>query len=324
MALLTILAMVAAWERGAVIDLWISLGTGLLGIILFCAALIVRQRGNHWALEKNVCRYDRQSQDPILGGSRLSELYGDRAVMLSAREQVTIFYRDAALLLETNELMLLADRENRWMIWMAEDLTPFDADTLRRLLYASVPDRFRRIKGRLLPRLSGPLPLPVFRGSEPVEQAVDLTGRILKRPLFGAAMRRRLLTSLPLLFPVAAASVSYAGFTPSYPLDIAIAFLLWTALLLLAGGIFTAISNRRFVRGTEPVRIAFTGTGIAVNWHGATLFTPWEETRPRFRKDMVQLESDFGTLTIPLRAAQDSGAFCELIRRHTNEDRTKP
>ena len=125
------------------------------------------------------------------------------------------------------------------------------------------------------------------------------------------------MMEIPLLLPVAMASVSYAGFTTSYPADIAIAFVLWTALLLLVSGIALSASNRKLTRSLRPVRIAFTASGMAVNREGFTYFTPWEDVNPRRRKDAVLLESGAGTLTVPWTAAEDPEAFRALIERVT-------
>lgn len=315
--MLTIVAMIAAWDRYNMPDFWISLVVGALAAGIFVTVMLGWRSAVRHAVEKIALRQDSLSRDPRLAGPHLTEIYSDRAVMLSAHGQAVIPFREAGQLIETSDMLLLTDRENRAILWMAEDLTPYDADILRWVLYAAVPAQARRIRGQLLPRLSAPLPLPVLDGGEPVELMLTCTEGVRRRSFSSFGLRWRLMMEIPLLLPVAMASVSYAGFTTSYPADIAIAFVLWTALLLLVSGIALSVSNRKLTRSLRSVRIAFTASGMAVNREGFTFFTPWEDVNPRRRKDVVLLESGAGTLTVPWAAAEDPEAFRALIERVT-------
>ena len=238
------------------------------GILLLIAALIfgggmtLFQWQQRRILERAIRFNEGESEE------RAVEIYADRMVSVSADRRITIFFSQILRALETPEMFLFFDREGRFIALRAADLTPFDAQRIRELVWPRLVGGRKEWKGYLLPRLQKPRPIPVFEWEIPMEPVSTVRGITRLREYIP-----QLLSSLPLFaslgLMVGTGFADEYWMTPSY-----IADALLFALMVLAGaGLFMTVflavvlrgrKTRQIREGTLPLRVGLTNASCLI------------------------------------------------------------
>ena len=142
-----------------------------LEFLCLCAVVgmipLLLHRRTVWRAKHFAAYMDSEPEESVI------ELYGDRAVQVSARGKTVIDYRLADFLLESADLIVLGG-QGQVIAWRAEDMDPAGAQlVLACLTYMVRPAYFRR-DGMFTPWLRQPLPVPVFSGGEEVWMTVSV------------------------------------------------------------------------------------------------------------------------------------------------------
>lgn len=117
------------------------------GILLLIAALIfgggmtLFQWQQRRILERAIRFNEGESEE------RAVEIYADRMVSVSADRRITIFFSQILRALETPEMFLFFDLEGRFIALRAADLTPFDAQRIRELVWPGLVGGRKEWKG---------------------------------------------------------------------------------------------------------------------------------------------------------------------------------
>ena len=282
-----------------------------LEFLCLCAAVgmipLLLHRRTVWRAKQFAAYMDSEPEESVI------ELYGDRAVQVSARGKTVIDYRLADFLLESADLIVLGG-QGQVIAWRAEDMDPAGAQlVLACLTYMVRPAYFRR-DGMFTPWLRQPLPVPVFSGGKEVWMTVSVDEEELQS--FGGLYRQTMAGRFPYVLPVLlllAGQLAMVFFlTPSILLDWAI----YTGIVLAGAAglslLICGLLHTMGAAGTRTVQLAFTPSGLALRRGETVSFIDRRHIRAREVRKGVRLQTPFGRLEIPWHCV-DSPATLKSI-----------
>lgn len=176
--------------------------------------------------------------------NHVTEIYGDRIVIIRAEGRAVMRFSRIRWVEEDNGLLAVSDSQQLFQ-WAEEDLTAYDYALLKRTLLQAVPAFQWRVRRPLVPRLAEPLPLPVFAPPER-EKQVRLTcpPGTVRWALLSREQLPRFFKRWRCFWPALAALGSVCGFTVYYAVDIVIFALILTALVLIMEGGISILRSR--------------------------------------------------------------------------------
>lgn len=191
------------------------------------------------------------------------ELYGDRAVQVSAKGKTVIHYRQADFLLESADLIVLGG-QGKAIAWRAEDMEPAGAQlVLSCLTWAVRPGYFRR-DGMFTPWAAAAAAWCRFF---PAGKRFGLTATLAQEDMqsFGGLCRRVIAGRLPYFLPallLLAGQLAMALFlTPYILLDFAIYTGVVLAVTAGLGLVGCGVLYTVMAAGSRTVQLAFTLRG---------------------------------------------------------------
>ncbi len=247
--------------------------------------------------------YNPYSPAPV----SVSEFYGDRVVVTTARGSTLVPYSRVTAYVETAELIALFV-DGDFVCWRGADLTPYDAALIREHLRRNIHPSVVRIKRPVMACLREPLPIPSLNNDD------QLVSRARAAAGVKTEQRRRIkgLVSLlpqllPMLLVLATATAQYWILSNWFLLDVLAFFAaylvvgLLAAMLLLLPGARAAKKQDK----TSPRDLAFTRDGLAIRRNGFTTFVHKERIRALPSANGVTVEMPCETLFVPWENAED-------------------
>lgn len=298
MTLFTLLAQLLIWPRRNIGDMIIAWAVLAVSLIVFFLL---------WSVQMKTL-----SRSPVSEGSPLpdqvTELYGDRAVVIRAEERAVVRFSRIRWVEEGEGLLAAADH-CQLVTWAQEDLTPYDYALLKATLFQAVPPALWHTRRGMTPLLREPLPLPIFAPVRPERQVrLPCPPGTVRWAWFSREELPRLLQRVVMLLPALAALASVYGFTVYYAVDIALFALILGAFAgLLEGGRHWLRS--RELRRRSPLRITLVPRGAAVHRGDNTWFFTLRQLRPAVRRGAVYLSTPWGRLRLRREAAEDPDAL---------------
>ncbi len=214
----------------------------LIGLLLFGVGIGLYQWRYRRLLDKAIHLNEGESED------RAVEIYADRIVSISADRRLTIPFSEIQKAVETPEMFLFYDRHGRFIVLRGADLTPFDAQRVREIVWPRILGVRKEWKGYLLPRLQKPLPIPVFEWEIPMKPVSARRG-VTRLREYGPF----LLSTLPLFAAlgiiIGTGVADEYWITPSYAADtLLFGLMILAGAALLMGGLFAAVLQARKAR----------------------------------------------------------------------------
>ena len=302
---------------------WMAIGdaaasgnTAMIGatLLLVMGSVLALIGGLVWSRMKRErhlrMAYATRMADPAaLQGQKL-EFYTDRLECVTARGTSILPFSEVTAYIETaNVIALFAD--SRRIVLRGQDLTAYDASLIRAFLRRRLPAGLVRIKAALVPRLYEPLPIPEYSSDDEVlaRAAVPFSKREERR----TRMKRlwsTLPVSLPMLLLMATATAQYAILTNWLLLDVAVFFVGFSALYLLAAALILTLGVHS-PRGEddESLYVALTRDGVALYRQGMCGFIARSCVRPVPDGDGVRLMCPYTSLFIPDTAMEQPRQF---------------
>ncbi len=296
MVLFTVLAQLLIWPRRNIGDMIIAWAVMALSVAAFFIL---------WKLQAG--RMLRIKGDAGELPDHVTEIYGDRIVIIRAEGRAVMRFSRIRWVEEDNGLLAVSDSQQLFQ-WAEEDLTAYDYALLKRTLLQAVPAFQWRVRRPLVPRLAEPLPLPVFAPPER-EKQVRLTcpPGTVRWALLSREQLPRVFQKVAMLLPALAALGSVCGFTVYYAVDIVIFALILTALVLIMEGGISILRSRALRR--SGLRITLVPQGAAIQLQESTwLFTP-AELRPSAGRGGISFTTPWGRLRLKYEAAENPDAL---------------
>ena len=238
----------------------------------------------------------------------VSEFYGDRVVVTTARGSTLVPYSRVTAYVETAELIALFVDED-FVCWRGADLTPYDATLIREHLRRNIHPSVVRIKRPVMARLREPLPIPSLNNED------QLVSRARAAASVKTEQRRRIrgLVSLlpqllPMLLVLATATAQYWILSNWFLLDVLAFFAAYLVAGLLAAMLLLLPGTRAAAKKqdeTSPQDLAFTRDGLAIRRNGFTTFVHKERIRALPSANGVTVEMPCETLFVPWENAED-------------------
>ena len=245
------------------------------------------------------------------------EIFADRAVKTTAVGQTVLRFADVDTLHETSDLLWIR-QDDQIIGWRAADLTPEQADMVRRLVYSRVPPAKRVYRGTLTGGRDAVCPLPE---KPPMPDHTEMTYRPRRASPYRRAAEHTRRWIVPLGSATLAAAVLVAEMnflTDIYFLDVFAYFIL---LLAGAAALFWLLSwlCYRPTPHDRPAQIAVTATGVIILRGASTVSFQKGDIAWAYGDDGLTLSVPHETFVVPWSDMADREAVTGFLptQRHT-------